>query len=62
MTTHRATTEATLGLVAAIEAAYPVIGGRDEFLADPGGWIDYLSPTEDNDVAAAAIKFIEMHT
>jgi hypothetical protein len=45
-------------LVADIKLSYDVIGGRDAFLADPGGWIAYLGLTDDDELAREAIDAI----
>lgn len=38
---------------------YPIAGGRDGFLADPGGWIDLALNEADDETAARAIELIE---
>jgi hypothetical protein len=45
-------------LVNDIKLNWPAIGGRAAFLEDPGGYIDYLGLTTDDETAAAAIERI----
>lgn len=41
---------------------YPTSGGREGFLTDPGGWIDYFNLTDDDDLATEAVGLIETET